>query len=114
MTTKSFRVYAWTVLTAGVVLFAAPAHAQYRPQPMTEPPSSELFHIEGGLGWWSPNSNMSIASAGGGALSRILGDTINAKADLGFQDGKLPEFQLVLRPVRSHKLRMQYIPINYT
>jgi hypothetical protein len=43
----------------------------------------------------------------------ILGSQISFKDDLGLTDKSLPEFQLVLRPFRSHKLRVQYIPIQY-
>jgi hypothetical protein len=94
-------------------LLAAPARAQYRPRPIDNAPTGETFHIEGSLGWWSPSANMSVASSGSGNLAGIIGTSIDAKADLGFEDKTLPEFQLVLKPANGHKLRMQYIPINY-
>src|SRR5262249_8940275 len=50
----------------------------------------------------------------GGAVGGIPGSTISAEGDLGMPtDKRLPEFQITLRPARSHKLRMQFIPIEY-
>ena len=36
------------------------------------------------------------------------------KRDLGLTDQRLPALQLQLRPARSHKFRLDYIPVNYT
>src|SRR5262249_16538599 len=50
----------------------------------------------------------------GGAVGGIPGSTISAEGDLGMpSDKRLPEFEITLRPARSHKLRMQFIPIQY-
>src|SRR5262249_15130246 len=94
-------------------LLAAPARAQYKPRPLNDPATGEKFHIEFGAGFWNPSSQISIASAGTGALSGIAGSTIDAQRDLGFTDSKFPDFHLILRPAAAHKFRFDYIPISY-
>jgi hypothetical protein len=54
-----------------------------------------------------------VASGGTGALSGLTGTQINAKTDLGLTDKRLPKLQLTLRPVRSQKFRLEYIPIDF-
>jgi hypothetical protein len=114
MTTRAIRLYACAGLTIALALLAAPASAQYRPRPLNDPATGELYHIEASASWWRPSSDISITSAGSGALEGVAGTTIDAKSDLGFQDKSLPALSLVLRPAQRHKLRMQYIPIKYT
>jgi hypothetical protein len=97
-----------------LALVAAPAHAQFRPRPVSSPVSGETFRLEAGVAFWNPSADMMITSGGSGALTGIPGTAIDAKSDLGFTDKKLPQFQLTLRPGAAHKLRLQYIPINYT
>lgn len=106
--------FALSALSALLVLgFATPAHAQYKPRPIDNPAIGEDFHIEGGVSFWNPTSDISVASSGSGALAGLVGTTIDAKQDLGFVDQRLPEFQVMLRPAPAHKFRFQYIPINY-
>jgi len=109
---RSVRLYAWT---AALFLSAAvPAAAQYKPQPLNDPPTGESYHIEGAVGLWFPSADLDITSSGGGALSGIGGTNINAESDLGMPtNSHLPDFELVLRPARRHKFRGQYIPIQY-
>lgn len=111
LTPHSATVAAFTLCLA---LAAAPAHAQYRPRPMASPVSGETFHLEAGVAWWNPTTDLTITSGGSGALSGIPGTAIDAKSDLGFTDKRLPQFQLTLRPGAAHKLRLQYVPINYS
>jgi len=109
MTKHAIRLYALAAFTTVVTLLASPAAAQYEPRPLNDPATGEKFHIEGSLSWWRPGSNMSIESEGFG----IPGTVIDFKNDLGIQDGTFPAFNIVGRPARSHKFRMQYIPIKY-
>ena len=106
------RLYIWTVLIA-LLGFAVPASAQYRPRPINDLATGEKFHIEGGVDFWFPNTEILVASGGTGALSGLTGTQINAKTDLGLTDKRLPKFQLTLRPVRSQKFRLEYIPIDF-
>jgi len=110
--TRTPRPYIWTVLIA-LIGFAAPASAQYRPRPLNDLATGEKFHIEGGVDFWFPNTEILVASGGTGALSGLTGTLINAKTDLGLTDKRLPKLQLELRPVRSQKFRLEYIPIKF-
>jgi len=112
MMTRTPRLYIWTVLTA-LIGFAAPASAQYRPRPLNDLATGEKFHIEGGADFWFPNTEILVASGGTGALSGLVGTQINAKTDLGLTNKRLPKLELTLRPVRSQKFRLEYIPINF-
>ncbi|HZR26096.1 MAG TPA: hypothetical protein VFA59_21035 [Vicinamibacterales bacterium] len=107
MTTRSTGLY----LAVAALLYAAtPAYAQYKPKPLNDPATGESYHIEASAGFWFPTADMTVTSEGLG----IPGSSINAENDLGFPTSKrLPEFQVTLRPARSHKLRMQYIPIQF-
>jgi hypothetical protein len=113
MTQLTHRTAA-AAFTLCLALAAMPAHAQYRPRPISKPVSGETFHLEAGVAWWSPSTDMTITSGGSGALSGLAGTAIDAKSDLGFTDQRLPQFQLTLRPGAAHKLRLQYIPISYS
>jgi hypothetical protein len=92
---------------------ASPANAQFgtqfKPQTMTEPASGERYHIEGSVGWWWPSADLSISSS----QFNLVGTTIDFRNDLGLTDQRFPELSLVFRPAKSHKLRFQYIPIDY-
>jgi hypothetical protein len=109
---RSVRLYAWI---AAFVALAAPAHAQFHPRTAGDAAVGESYHIEGSVGLWFPTADMTVTSSGSGALSGLLGSSINAESDLGMPaTQRLPEFQITLRPARSHKLRMQFIPIQYS
>jgi hypothetical protein len=107
-----FSVWMYASVLA-IVVTAAPARAQFgsqfKPQPMNEPASGERYHIEGSVGWWWPSADINISSS----QFNIAGTTIDFRNDLGLTDQRFPELSLVLRPAKSHKLRFQYIPIDY-
>ncbi len=110
MIIRSVRLYLWA---AALVLAATPAFAQYKPRPLDDLPTGESYHIEGAVGFWFPSSDLTVASSGSGFLSGIGGSDINAQRDLGMPSNEhLPDFELILRPARRHKLRAQYIPIT--
>jgi hypothetical protein len=106
---RSIRTYAWTLTIAALVLRAAPASAQFKPRPINNPATGEQFHIEATAALWFPGADINVASESLG----IPGTVIDAKTDLGLTDQHLPQLGVVLRPARSHKFRMQYIPIEY-
>ena len=107
-------LYACPLAAALSVAVASPARAQFgaqfKPQPMNEPASGERYHVEGSIGWWWPSADLSISSS----QFDIVGTTIDFRNDLGLTDQRFPALSLVLRPAKSHKLRFQYIPIDYT
>src|SRR5438045_2556831 len=106
---RSIRTYAWMLAVAALVLRAAPASAQFKPRPINNPATGEQFHIEATAALWFPGAEVNVASESLG----IPGTVIDAKTDLGLTDQHLPQLGLVLRPARSHKFRLQYIPIEY-
>ncbi len=103
------RLYSWAGVGALSLFLAAPAHAQYRPRTISEPATGERYHIEAEASPWRPAAEMTIASESLG----ILGDQINLKSDLGMTDQHFPVLGLQLRPARSHKFRLSYVPIKY-
>ena len=105
------RLYIWAL---AVLLTAGPAFAQYKPRPLDDPPTGESYHIEGSVGFWFPSSDLTVASSGGGFLTGIGGTDINAQRDLGMPSSQtVPDFELILKPARRHKLRAIYIPIQF-
>jgi hypothetical protein len=103
------RAYAAFYVALAFVFAAAPARAQFRPAPISEPPTGEQYHIEGAAGFWFPTSTISASSEG----FDIQGTTIDFKTDLGLRDKKLSYLRLVLSPSRRHKFRFEFIPIKY-
>src|SRR3982750_4801758 len=99
------------VACAALIVFAiaAPARAQYKPRPLNDPATGELFHIEADASVWSPGATMPISSEALG----IQGTTIDLEKDLGITDQTFPALDVQLRPARSHHFRLQYIPIKF-
>src|ERR1700756_2119556 len=89
------RVYACLATTAFCVLAAAaPAAAQVRPQPMSQPAPGEQYHIQGSAALWWATRVLSVASRG--FNNSIIGTTIDLRNDLGLVDQRFPELSLVL------------------
>jgi hypothetical protein len=109
MNGAAIRLYAWTGLMLAFMLVSAPARAQFKPRPVSDPATGEQYHIEGGVGLWFPTADIQISSTS----LNIAGTLIDFKNNLGLQDQHFPEWHLVLRPAKSQKFRLQYIPINY-
>jgi hypothetical protein len=110
MNTSTPRLYTWAGLAAALVLLAAPASAQYKPQPLNDPATGERFHIEAGADFWLPSTDISVSSEALG----IAGSKIDLKRDLGATDQRFRALQVTLKPASAHKFRFQYIPIKYT
>jgi len=106
---RVLRLYGFLAVSAALVLHAAPASAQYKPQSLNDPATGEKFHIEATAAFWFPSVEAMVSSESLG----IPGTVIDFKKDLGLQDQNLPQLGVVLRPARSHKFRMQFIPIKY-
>lgn len=110
MNKSAVRLYCWAALTAALVCFAAPASAQYKPRTIGDPATGEKYHIEAGADLWMPTADMTVSSESLG----IPGSQIDFKRDLGLTNQRFPALQLQLRPAKSHKFRLQYIPVTYT
>ena len=104
------RRYRWAIAAAALLCVAAPAAAQYQPRTLSEPATGEKYHIEAGADFWFPTADMVVASEQLG----IHGDQIDFKKTLGLTDQHFRALQVQLRPARSHKFRLNYIPVNYT
>src|SRR4051812_43744842 len=105
MPTQSIRSAAVAVCL--LTMFAPSARAQFRPRPVATTSPAETYHVELGAGFWNPTADMQIASGPGGS-------SVDLKNDLGLQDKKFGEFQLVVKAALKHKIRVQFIPISYT
>lgn len=90
--------------------FAARADAQYRKYSVTQPTVGETYHIEVSGDLWNPSPAVTVSSESLG----IIGDTIDGVNDLGFTKTRFKELKVVLRPAKKHKLRFDYIPIDYS
>jgi hypothetical protein len=108
---RTYRLVAGAI--AMVAALAAPARAQYQPRTIPSPASGEDFHVEGGINFWNPVSDLTIQSSGSGALAGIVGTTIDAKTDLGFVDHQVRAFSVMARPAPAHKIRFEYMPIEF-
>lgn len=110
MNTSALRPCRWAALAAALLFAAAPASAQYKPRTVDDPATGEKYHLEASAGYWMPTADIVVSSEQLG----IPGSQINVKRDLGLTDQRFPAFTVELRPARSHKFRLNYIPVNYT
>lgn len=110
MNTFADGPYRWAALTAALLCIAPSASAQYQPRAVNTPATGEKYHIEAGADYWFPTADVVVASEQFG----LKGTPIDFKQTLGLTDQKFPSFQVQLRPARSHKFYLQYIPVNYT
>jgi hypothetical protein len=104
------RISRGAALAAALFCFAAPASAQYQPRSVNDPATGEKYHIEGSASFWFPGADVVVSSEQLG----IPGSQIDAKRDLGLTDQKFNMLSVELRPARAHKLRLNYIPVNFT
>src|SRR5258708_35043247 len=88
------RVYTIAALSAWLVLLAAPAGAQFRPQPLNDPPTGEKYFVEGAVNLWVPTADILVSSESLGQTPTL----IDAKQDLGLEDKRFPDLRLVLTP----------------
>ena len=58
----AIRAYTGWFVAVAFVFAAAPAQAQFRPRPLSEPPTGENYHIEGAAGLWFPTATMMVSS----------------------------------------------------
>ena len=47
-------------------------------------------------------------------LAGLPGSQINAEKDLGVTDTHFPALQLILKPAKKHKFRLNFVPISFT
>jgi hypothetical protein len=110
LTRLSRYLFRGAAVAAALACCAAPAAAQYQPRAVENPATGEKYHVEAGADFWFPTADMVVSSEQLG----IPGSQINFKRDLGLADTRFRALEIQLRPARSHKFRLQYIPVNYT
>jgi hypothetical protein len=99
-----------TVLVLALVLAPALAHAQLGIYRANNAAIGETYHLEFSYGWWDPAPLISFAT---GELQAI-GTQIDGVSDLGFQQRRIRDLHLVVRPAKKHKIRFEYLPVSYT
>jgi hypothetical protein len=105
------RVYVLLSFVAlGLMASAAPASAQYRPQPPGGGGIAEDYHIEAAYGWWDATPELIVNSESLG----IIGSDVDLIGDLGIQKHRLGKFDLVLKPTKKHRFKFQHLPIKYS
>jgi hypothetical protein len=110
MTKPAVRVYATSLIVLAHVLLSSPASAQYGPRRASGSAIGDNYHIELNVGYWIPSADMTLSNT---ALD-VAGTSIDLKKDLGLQDKRFPDFQLILRAAQRHKLRVEFVPVKYT
>ena len=111
MTTMRRVVFVWMATVIALAGTAGVARAQYGARPMGSTSSAvgENYHAEVSLGFWTPERDIQVASQSLG----ILGTTIDAVNDLGFESENFLVWNVVLRPSKKFKFRFGYTPIKY-
>jgi hypothetical protein len=103
------KVFVWLTCAAGLLLWAAPASAQYGARGLGPSTPAENYHVEASLNFWSVDPDIEVASDSMG----IVGTRIDAVDDLGFGDENFRDLRVVLRPTRKLKFRVGYTPIKF-
>ena len=97
-----------------LALCAVPAQAQYRPVQKAGPGISsqlgENYHIEIAANFWNPDPSLVVAAD---SLD-VAGTPVDAVLALGLTKKRFTDFKIELRPALRHKLRLDYLPIQYT
>ncbi len=89
---------------------AQPAAAQFTaPRPPADRAPGEVYWVELSADLWNPAPAVSVTSESLG----IPGTPIDFVADLGIAKTRLKQFQLVLRPAKKHRFRVELTPIRY-
>jgi hypothetical protein len=95
------------VLGALLAAYSTSAEAQFR---VEEPqPPAERYHAEFGIGFWSPEPELTIRFDGPSGL----GTDIDFVQEFGIAKKRFREFRGTLKPGRKHKLRFDYVPFKY-
>jgi hypothetical protein len=90
-----------------VALGPARAEAQFN---APAPVPGEDFHVELGAMLWTPTPELNIQA---GALAGVSNTEVDFVSEFGIEEKRLTEFRAVIKGGRKHKLRFNYLPINY-
>lgn len=99
---------------AGVAALAtawpARADAQYSAPAFSQEAIGEKYHVEVGGTLWNPTPFGTVQSEQFG----LIGSNIDLAKDLGFERARFKDLQIVLRPAKKHRFRIEYTPVTYT
>jgi stage V sporulation protein SpoVS len=73
-------------------------------------PPAERYHLEFGLGFWSPEPELTIRFDGPAGT----GSDIDFVEDFGIAKERLRDIRGTLKPGRKHKIRFEHVPFEYT
>ena len=93
---------------AALITSATAATAQFSAQ-SSNAPAGDNYKVELFGGLWKPSHDLTVANNAFG----IVGTVIDARRDLGITSGRFPEFRFRLHPSRRHRVRIDYLPIEY-
>jgi hypothetical protein len=92
----------------GLALFHTPsAEAQFNVE--TPLPPAERYHLEFGVGFWSPEPEVVIRFDGPAGL----GTDVDFVQEFGITKKRFREVRGTLKPGRKHKVRFEYVPFKY-
>jgi hypothetical protein len=105
------KLFVWVAGATMLAMTAGTASAQYGPRRpgMSSGVMGDDFHVELSYALWRPDPTLEISSESLG----IVGDRIDAVADLGFERRTFHDFRVVLRPSPKFKFRFGLTPIKY-
>ena len=94
-----------------LLVIPATASAQLtRPKQGARPAMGENYRLEVAGAWWKPSLFGSVSSD----RLDLVGSRVDLVSDLGFGEARFKDLRFTLRPARSHKIRFQYTPLEYT
>jgi hypothetical protein len=89
------------------LLWARSADAQFNvPKPL---PAGEDYHVELGVGFWSPEPEVVIRFDGPAGV----GTDVDFVQEFGIAKKRFTELRATLKPGRKHKIRFDYVPFKY-
>lgn len=83
------------------------AEAQFQ---VRDPAPGEDFHAELALMWWRPAPTLLVQTDG---LAVSGSPEVDFVREFGLEEQRFREFRAVLKPGRSHKVRIDYVPFRY-
>ena len=96
------RIFFCTLSVLTLACLATPAQAQLAVTGDTV----EDHHVEAGIVFWKPDPELVLRTGSGGTDV----DLINV---FGVESKNFNEFRVTLKPGRKHKIRFQYVPMEY-
>lgn len=100
-----------TFFFVAAILTCSRADAQFSARRPSEPlPVGEDFHVELGLMFWTPTPTLLIGSD---AFTVVGSPTVDFVQEFSLENERFREFRLVAKPGRKHKVRFNYVPVDY-